>query len=210
MAWSFPITFCNSTGRYTRSAIVSWKRCQGSFSRQRLCHSWRASARCGEQRAALADPVVWRSSAPLQPLGALGLWRRLWTRLGAGSPKKESIKHPPRARGLRRCSTSGPSPAVALHRGPSPTAADGFWKIESSAALTDISDESKRCSHMESALQQLASAKLLEKRRVLHGGQARSLKLVQTYFGIVFVLCSCHQKLASSIERKECSLLRKY
>lgn len=63
---------------------------------------------------------------------------------------------------------------------------------------------------MESALQQLASAKLLEKRRVLRGGQARLLKLVQTYFGIVFVLSSCHQKLASSIVQKERSLLPKY
>lgn len=50
MVWSFLITFCNSTGWYTPSAIVSWKRCQEAEILSFLacvCEVWRTEGVSG-------------------------------------------------------------------------------------------------------------------------------------------------------------------
>lgn len=178
----FLISCCSSTGWHMQAAIVSWKRNWGSFQKGRL---WSHSQTCRyREHTACAGWFVglakrWVCS---QAFGCCRLAEMLRGSAGlAVQPGKStgSCKHTASSdtQALRECTG-------LLHWLPSLINQNSIfiWEVHGSSWS------------QQNYLKNIPY--------VLCTGQRRSLKLVQAYFWICFILCSCDQKLASSVTPK--------
>lgn len=178
----FLTSCCSSTGWHMQAAIVSWKRNWGSFQKGRLwSHSqtcrYREHTACAGWFAGLAKR--WVCS---QAFGCCRLTEMLRGSAGlAVQPGKStgSCKHTASSdtQALRECTG-------LLHWLPSLINQNSIfiWEVHGSSWS------------QQNYLKNIPY--------VLCIGQRRSLKMAQTYFWICFILCSCHQKLASSVTPK--------